>query len=130
MVRFGTMSGRMLFILFYFSAIVFANLGTFFSHKDNPAFRSLGASGVTSALVIIYCLLDPWQMFLFPPVPAIVFAILYIGYSQWAISGRGDHIDHQGHLWGSLYGLLFIAIFDTQLFSHFWEQLSDIPFLS
>lgn len=130
MLRFGDMQGRMVFIGFYISAIIVANLGTFFRHKDNPGFRSLGASGVTSALVLIYCLFDPWQMFLFPPVPAIVFAVLYLVYSQWAISGRQDNIDHQGHLWGALYGIVFIALFDSRLFSHFWERLMDIPFLS
>ena len=81
---FGTMFGRMVFMIFYLSAIVVANLGTFFKYKDFAGFSSVGASGVTSALVFIYAIFAPWEMFIFPPVPAVIFAVLYVVYSSWA----------------------------------------------
>lgn len=127
--RFGQLTGGFLYIAFYITSIIFANIGTLLRHKDNPGFRSLGASGVTSAIVLIYCLFEPWAMFIFPPVPAILFAVLYIGYSQWAITGSRDNVDHQGHLWGSLYGLVFILLFDPSMYQYFWEQLKAVPFL-
>lgn len=127
-IRFGQSYGIFLFVLFYLSAIVVANMGTFFKHQSNPSFRSLGASGVTSALVLIYCLFDPWQMFIFPPVPAILFAVLYLGYSQWAIKNSSDNIDHQGHLWGSLYGIIFIIIVDPEMLSIFINKIKTLPF--
>jgi len=107
--RFGAMS-NLVFAFFYLSAIVVANLGTFFKHQDNPRFSSVGASGVTSAIVFMYAMMDPWQMFLFPPVPAIVFAVLYAGYSTWASKNRQDGIDHLAHLYGGLYGVAFMFI--------------------
>ena len=125
---FGTVKGGVLFVIFYLSAIIVANFGTFIKHKDNPRFRSLGASGVTSALVLIYCLFDPWQMFIFPPVPAILFAVLYLGYSQWAIKNSSDNTDHQGHLWGSVYGILFIIIADPKMIGIFLDRVSTLPF--
>lgn len=126
--RFGGTMGSIIYIAFYLAAIIFANLGTYLKHKENPNFSSLGASGVTSALVLIYCLFDPWQMFIFPPVPAILFAVLYIGYSQWAIRNSSDNIDHQGHLWGSLFGLLFILVVDPSIYGAFLERISNLPF--
>ncbi len=103
----GILIGNISYVLFYLLAIVFANLGTYASQKDNPGFASIGASGVTSATVFIYALFSPWQMFLFPPVPAIVFAVLYIGYSMWASKQQRDNIDHQAHLWGAIFGIIF-----------------------
>lgn len=125
---FGSTRGSLIYIFFYLSAIIASNIGSLIRHKDNVQFRSLGASGVTSAIVLIYCLFDPWQMFLFPPVPAILFAVLYLGYSQWAIHNSSDNIDHQGHLWGALYGIFFILIFDSTLFTSFINKVSRLPF--
>ncbi len=127
LVRFGETMGSFSYIFFLLSAIVVSNIGTLIKHRDNPGFRSLGASGVTSSMVLVYVLFNPWQMFIFPPVPAIVFAILYLGYSTWAAERNRDHIDHYGHLWGSLYGIVFIAITDPAVFRYFLDSLSDLP---
>lgn len=127
--RYGVITGSVLFIFFYFSSVIAANLGTFFKHKNSSGFSSIGASGVTSAMVIIYSLLDPWQMFLFPPVPAFLFGILYLAYSQWAASNRQDQIDHLAHLWGALYGVLFILIAIPESFKIFMTRIiEDFPF--
>jgi len=119
---FGSFS-NLVFTMFYLSAIVIANLGTFFKHKDNPRFASVGASGVTSALVFIYAMMDPWRMFLFPPVPAIVFAVLYAGYSSWASKNRQDGIDHLAHLYGGLYGVAFMFITSPESIKSFISGL-------
>ncbi len=108
--RYGVMMGGMIYLVLYFTASIMADMGTLLEHKDNPRFRSIGASGVTSALVFIYVLFDPWQMFIFPPVPAIIFAVLYILWSSWASKNRNDHIDHLAHLYGGLYGILFMLV--------------------
>ncbi len=125
--RFGSL-GPTLYISFYVAAIIFANLGSLVRHQNNPGFSSIGASGVTSALILFYVFFDPWQMFVFPPLPAIVLAVLYIGYSHWASYQSGNRIDHQGHLWGALFGVLFVVVFDQGLFSSFLEKLMTLPF--
>lgn len=122
---FGSGTSMLVFLVFYLSAIVVANLGTFFKHKNNPRFSSVGASGVTSALVFIYAIFDPWQMFLFPPIPAILFAILYVGYSTWASNNGKDNIDHMAHLYGGLYGVLFMLIAYPDTFNIFMNRLVD-----
>lgn len=123
--RFGTVTGTTLTAFFYLSSIVVANIGTFIRHRNNPGFRSLGASGVTSAAVLVYVLFNPWEMFIFPPVPAIVFGILYLVYSTWASNRQGDHIDHQAHLWGSLYGVVFILLVEPGVLDLFMSRISS-----
>ena len=125
----GDTGGLLMFAFFYLSAIVVANLGTYFKHRDNPGFRSVGASGVTSALVFIYCLFDPWQMFLWPPVPAIVLFVGYIYYSSWATKNSRDNVDHQAHLWGAIFGVAFIMVTDMGLILSFLNKLINPPFL-
>ena len=119
---FGTVFGQLMFMIFYISAIVIANLGTYFKHKTNPGFRSVGASGVTSALVLIYVLFAPWEMFIFPPIPAILFAVLYLGYSTWASNNSRDNVDHMAHLFGGVYGVLFLFITYPDVISLFTRR--------
>lgn len=127
--RYGSITGTILFFVFYLSAVITANLGTFFKEKNNPGFNSIGASGATSALVVVFSLLDPWQMFLFPPVPSFLFAILYLGYSHWASSRNRDQIDHTAHFWGALYGILFILIAVPESLQIFLSRIvQDAPF--
>ncbi|MFT4565596.1 MAG: membrane associated rhomboid family serine protease [Saprospiraceae bacterium] len=127
--RYGDIMGGMIFLLLYFTALIVSDLGTLREHKDNPGFRSVGASGVTSALVFIYVMFDPWLWFIFPPVPAIVFAVLYVVWSSWASNNRNDHIDHLAHLYGGVYGVLFMLIAYPGIGSIFLDRLlSGSPF--
>ena len=127
--RYGDLIGGVIFLVLYLSAIIFSDLGTLREHKDNPSFRSVGASGATSALVFIFVLFDPWQMFIFPPVPAIVFAVLYLFYSTWASKNSNDNIDHLAHMYGGVYGVLFMLIAYPGIHNIFLDGLlNKLPF--
>ena len=69
--------------MFYVGALIVSILPTFLANRDNPRYRSLGASGAVSAVLFAFVLLKPWATILvyFLPVPAIVFAVLYVAYS-------------------------------------------------
>ena len=75
------------YVLFYLSAIVIAILPTYLRHRNDPNYRSLGASGGVSAVLFSFILFDPWStLIIFPipvPIPAFLFALLYVGYSIW-----------------------------------------------
>lgn len=119
---YGDLTGGIIYCILYLSALIVADLGTLRLHKDNPSFISVGASGATSALVFIYVLFDPWQWFIFPPVPAIVFAVLYVAWSSWASNNRNDHIDHLAHLYGGVYGVIFMVIAYPDIWRIFTER--------
>ena len=115
------------YVLFYLSAIVVSILPTYISHRRDPNYRSLGASGGVSAVLFAFILFDPWsKLIIFPipvPIPAFVFAILYVAYSIWMDRRGSDNVNHIAHLWGAAYGLLFTALLVPGILGHFTQTL-------
>ncbi|MFT3757206.1 MAG: rhomboid family intramembrane serine protease [Pseudoxanthomonas sp.] len=127
----GMISGSALtFPLFYLSALVVSILPTYLKNRHNPNYLSLGASGAVSAVVFAFILLSPWSLIFvfFVPLPAIVYAVLYVGYSIWMDKKGGDRINHSAHLAGAAYGVLFMLIMQPKVLGHFLEQLSRPTF--
>ncbi len=120
----------LVFLLFYFSAILVSSLPDYFKYKDQFHYRSLGASGGVSAVLFSFILLAPWQTLYiwFIPMPSIAFAVLYVGYSVYMNKRGGDNINHGAHLWGALYGVVFTIIVKPQILSSFFKQLTNPPF--
>ncbi len=121
---------RLTFVAFYFSALVVSILPTYLKHQKDPNYRSLGASGAVSAVLFAFILVDPWARIgvFFIPMPAIVFAVLYIGYSIWMDRRGGDNINHGAHLAGAAYGILFLVAMEPGIVQHFLQQLSQPRF--
>lgn len=116
------------FLAFYLSALVVAILPSYLRHRDDSHYRSLGASGAVSAVLFSYILFAPWSMlylFFVVPVPAIVFAVLYVGWSVWMDRRGGDNINHGAHLAGAIYGVLFTLLLAPQVGQHFIRALLE-----
>lgn len=119
-------SGRVwTYPLFYLSALVVSILPTYLKHQKDPNYRALGASGAVSAVVFAFILLQPWaKLIVFViPMPAILFAVLYVAYSIWMDKRGGDNIAHGAHLAGAAYGVLFMLVMEPKVFNHFLNQL-------
>ncbi len=121
-------NGRVLYVIMYFGAIVTADLFNFFKQKDNPGYRSLGASGGVSAVVFAFILLNPFgKLFLFfipVGIPAFIFGPLYLFYCAYMAKRGTDNIGHTAHFTGSVFGFIFPLIFEPHLFGRFISQLS------
>jgi len=132
LATFGEAMGRLNFLMLYLLTIVFANIPTFLTHKDNAYFSSVGASGAVSGIVFVYILFYPWArlyLFLVIPCPAIIAGVLYLVYSSYAAKKGGDNIDHLAHFGGAIFGMVFALILDPSLFNHFLHQLTqNAPF--
>jgi membrane associated rhomboid family serine protease len=120
----------LIYLVLYIVAIVFASSISLFKHRNNHWYNSVGASGAVSAVMFFSIFFDPWQkLYLYGIVgiPGILFAILYVVYSQYMSRKGGDNIDHSAHLLGAVFGFVFplflnyslIKVFLTQLFSVF-----------
>ena len=129
---FGDFMGRFVFLFFYLSAIVISSIPTYLRHQDNYSYSALGASGATSALVFTYILYEPWQMFIFPPLPAIVLGVGYLIYSSYMDKRGTDNIGHNAHFTGAIYGISFtiLAILLTKpyMLEIMWAKLIAGPF--
>jgi membrane associated rhomboid family serine protease len=57
------------------------------------------------------------------PVPAIVYGLVYVGYSYWMDRRGNDNINHSAHLWGAGYGVLFSLMLEPRIAGAFVENL-------
>ncbi len=127
---FGPALGRILYIFLYFGAIIIACLPAYMKHKNNSYYRSLGASGGTSAVILSYCIFLPWatlKLMGIVPIPAIIFAIGYLWYSSHMSNKASDNIAHDAHLGGAVYGLFFTLIVIVTFASSTIEGLLQGP---
>lgn len=119
--------GAIGFVLFYVGGLVVSSLPSYLSHRDDSRYRSLGASGAVSAVLFAFILLAPWTkiIVLVLPVPAIIYAVLYVGYSIYMDRQSSDNINHSAHLWGAAYGVLATILIEPRVLGSFLQQLTQ-----
>ncbi len=104
------------FVTLYLTGIVVASLPSFLKNRHNSYYRSLGASGGVSAALFLIIYAEPWGglriMFIPINIPCIVFGGLYLAYEAYMAKRGSGNINHDAHLWGAVYGLLFAFIID------------------
>lgn len=112
--------GTSRFLTLYFVGLVVSHSCTYFKHKDNAEYASLGASGAISAVLFAYIVYFPMtKLIILPipiPIPAALFAVGYVAYSYWASLHSRGRINHDAHLCGALSGLVFVAVTDFGAF--------------
>lgn len=118
--------GGELFILFYLLAILVADLPTYFKQRNNSYFNSLGASGAVSAVIFAGIMFFPTEkiyLFGFVGIPGFIYAGLFTWYSI-AMDRRGrDYVNHSAHLYGGLFGVLFITLTRPSTWVEFFSQI-------
>ncbi|ULU27583.1 rhomboid family intramembrane serine protease [Dyella terrae] len=123
---FAARLGMMGFALFYILGLVVSILPTYLSNRNNPSYRSLGASGAVSAVLFSFILLAPWSRIVVfvIPMPAIIYAVLYVVYSIYMDRRGQGNVNHSAHLWGAAYGIAFTLLVRPEVLSHFLSELS------
>jgi membrane associated rhomboid family serine protease len=108
------------FVVLYFIGLVLSDLGTFFKHRNNPDYASLGASGAILAVLFAAIVYFPNEsLIIFPipvPIPAPLFAVLYLAYSWYSSRQNRGRINHDAHIGGALTGLAFVALTDPEAY--------------
>lgn len=119
------------YVLFYVGGLVASCLPSYLRHRNDGNYRSLGASGAVSAVLFAFILLQPWTTILvfFLPVPAIIYAVLYLAYTIYMDRRRADRINHSAHLWGAIYGVLITILIEPRVVGVFFQQLVHPGFL-
>jgi membrane associated rhomboid family serine protease len=112
--------GPVRFAVLYFLALVVSDLGTYFKHRNDPQYASLGASGAISAVLFAAIVYFPWmELFIIPiplPIPAPLFAVGYVAYSWYSARQARGRINHDAHLGGALFGVVFVLLTDPAAF--------------
>jgi membrane associated rhomboid family serine protease len=108
------------FAALYLFGLVVSDLGTWYKHRNDPGYASLGASGAISAVLFASIVYFPWQkLFIIPipvPIPAPLFAIGYVAYSWYSARHAHGRINHDAHLGGALAGLAFVLLTDPSAY--------------
>ena len=108
--------GRWYYLLMYISALVVCLLPTYTKNKTNYHYRSLGASGAVSSVIFAFIFLNPLQGIglIFLPrefmIPGFIFGFLYLVVSSYLDKKGGGNINHSAHIWGAIYGIIFLII--------------------
>lgn len=126
--------GKTLYTILYITSLIACLLPTYFKHKDDYYYRSLGASGAVSAVIFVGIMLYPtMKLEIFPipvGIPAFIFGPLYLIVSAYlAKKGRGN-INHSAHIWGAIFGIVFFIVACQLLSSfrpvnHFVDEVSS-----
>jgi membrane associated rhomboid family serine protease len=113
--------GPVRFAVLYVLGLVVSDLGTYFKHRNDPQYASLGASGAISAVLFAAIVYFPWmELFIIPipvPIPAPLFAVGYVAYSWYSARQARGRINHDAHLGGALFGVVFVLLTDPAAFT-------------
>ena len=119
--------GTVAFLVLYFFGLVSSHACTYFGHREEPEYASLGASGAISAVLFAYIIYAPGMtLMILPlpvPIPAPLFAVAYVGYSYWAARHRRGRINHEAHLCGAISGIVFVAVTNPSAFGRLAQML-------
>lgn len=105
---FGAFTGSLYFFLIYFISLLAGSLLTVIFHYNNPEYVAVGASGAVSGIVFSYIIFFPMSTIfvLFFPMPAYLFAVLWIGFSVYGMKSKLGNIGHEAHLGGAVGGFI------------------------
>jgi membrane associated rhomboid family serine protease len=115
--------GSVAFAGLYLAGQLFSDVGTYFKHRDDPQYASLGASGAILAVLFASILYYPGNsLFIFPiplPIPAPIFAVGYVAFSWYMSRQNKGRINHDAHLGGALTGVAFVLLTDPAVVANF-----------
>lgn len=123
--------GNWAFLALYLGGIIISDIPSYLKNKNNAHYASLGASGGVSSILFAFIILAPWTTIylFFLPVPAILFGVGYMAYSIHMSKKSVDNVNHDAHLWGAIYGVVFILVNLPSQFTDFLEKLLKPSFL-
>lgn len=120
--------GHRNFLIIYFGSLVFSSFVVTVKNGNNAYYRALGASGAIAGVIFSFILYRPTSTirFMFAPmgIPAVVFAVFYLGYSWFMAKNKYDNIGHEAHFWGALSGALITMVLDPRAVEAFRSYLN------
>ncbi len=106
--KFGELKGSLYFAEIYFISLIAGSLLTVIFNFRNPKYVAIGASGAVSGIIFSFIIFYPKATvgFFFIPMPAYIFALLYVGISIYGMKRNMGNIGHEAHLGGALGGVI------------------------
>ncbi|PHR35005.1 MAG: rhomboid family intramembrane serine protease [Fluviicola sp.] len=109
---YGSVMGQVHFGLIFILGGIFAGMIPYMRNKDNPSYRSLGASGAVSAVIFAAIIWNPEMrisLFFIPiGIPAYIFGPLYLLFEFFMDKRGNSGIAHDAHIGGAVFGILYV----------------------
>jgi len=119
--------GWLYYIILYVLGIIVSDIPTLMKNKNNYHYNSLGASGAVAAVIFGSILFQPLENICLYAVlcfPGFILGIVYLIYSYFSAKKSRDGINHDAHLYGALFGIVYCVVLYPKSISIFIEQLS------
>ena len=124
---YGPLLGQFHFLFLYLLGGLFATLIPYLRNKDNPSYRSLGASGAVSAVIFGAIMWNPGMelmlIFIPIPIPAFIFGPLYLLYEYYADKKGTSGIAHDAHIGGAIFGVVYVLIINIDKGKEFIDKI-------
>lgn len=125
-------AGGIYYIVLYLLAIVISDLPSYQKFKNYAGYNSLGASGGVSAVIFAFIIFQPIApicLFAALCLPGFIMGTLYVIFSYYQGKKSNDNINHDAHLYGALFGLVFCMVLYPASISDFFTQIRQWDFL-
>jgi len=124
--NFGQTEGSVYVFLIYFISLLSGSILTIAMNHRDPSYVAVGASGAVSGIVFSYILFFPTSTVgvFFVPMPAFLFAFLYVGVSIYGMKSKFGNIGHEAHLGGALGGVISTFLLIKGSFEYFLSHFS------
>jgi len=103
------------FVALYLSGLLVSSLPSMMFHTDDPNYATLGASGGVESVLFGFIFLFPTESIYFIllpiPIPAWIFGIVFLAYSIYESKKGAGNINHQAHIAGAIWGILYMIFF-------------------
>ncbi|MFU8813331.1 MAG: rhomboid family intramembrane serine protease [Balneolaceae bacterium] len=110
------------YIALYVSGLMVSAIPSLVNHRDNPQYATLGASGAVESVLFAFIFLFPTEkiyfIFLPVPIPAWVFGLMFLAYSLFANRLGSGKVNHEAHLAGAIWGVLYMLLFVPRSLDH------------
>jgi membrane associated rhomboid family serine protease len=129
-VKYGTGNGSLLFLVLYAAGALTATLPALRKHSDNYGYNAVGASGAVSAVMMAYMILFPLSEigFFFIPMKAFIGVVVFFAFEHLMNRSGKTNIAHDAHIWGALFGIMFIFFLQPQSLVAFFTSIRSYLF--
>ena len=107
--------GAAQYVSLYLSGLLVSSLPSMVNHRDDPNYATLGASGGVESVLFGFIFLFPTEsiyfIFLPIPIPAWIFGLAFLGYSVYESKKGAGNINHEAHIAGAIWGILYMLLF-------------------
>lgn len=118
------------YVALYLSGLLVSSIPSMMNHSDDPNYATLGASGGVESVLFGFIFLFPTEsiyfIFLPIPIPAWIFGLAFLAYSVYESKRGAGNINHQAHIAGAIWGILYMIFFVPNGLDHILTILGVI----